>query len=73
MSCRVYSKQIDDRYRDTINLATGWNLTTEEIEESPPEELQMMLDRYYAFRGWDQEDGTPTPETIERLDLVDIV
>ena len=112
-----WGKQINDRYRDAINLATGWNLTTEETEEigeriynleriinvergiasretdtlphrvlhkpipdgpaegmyCPPEELQMMLDKYYAFRGWDQKDGTPTPETIERLGLADIV
>lgn len=28
-----WGKQINDRYRDAINLATGWNLTTEETEE----------------------------------------
>ncbi|MCW8172133.1 hypothetical protein D8S78_03830 [Natrialba swarupiae] len=34
----------------------------------PPEELEAMIEEYYAFRGWD-EDGTPTTETLERLDL----
>jgi aldehyde:ferredoxin oxidoreductase len=34
----------------------------------PPEELDGMLTEYYAFRGWD-EDGTPTDETLDRLDL----
>ena len=112
-----WGKRINDRYRDAINLATGWDLTTEEVEEigervynleriiniergtagretdtlphrvlhepipdgpaegmyCPPEELQAMLDEYYEFRGWDQEDGTPTTETVERLDLADVV
>jgi aldehyde:ferredoxin oxidoreductase len=27
-----------------------------------------MLDDYYAFRGWD-DDGVPTPETLDRLGL----
>jgi len=27
-----------------------------------------MLDEYYAFRGWD-DDGVPTDETLERLEL----
>jgi len=27
-----WGKQINDRYRDAINLATGWDLTTEEVE-----------------------------------------
>ncbi|AHG01231.1 hypothetical protein HALLA_02315 (plasmid) [Halostagnicola larsenii XH-48] len=34
----------------------------------PPEELEAMLEEYYAFRGWD-DDGRPTDETLERLDL----
>ncbi|MFC7225597.1 aldehyde ferredoxin oxidoreductase family protein [Halalkalicoccus sp. GCM10025322] len=112
-----WGKRINDRYRDAINLATGWDLTTEEVEEigeriynleriinvergvasretdtlphrvlhepipdgpaegmyCPPEELRAMLDEYYTFRGWDQEDGTPTAETIERLDLADVL
>ncbi|MGQ9625331.1 MAG: aldehyde ferredoxin oxidoreductase family protein [Anaerolineae bacterium] len=28
----------------------------------------VMLDEYYALRGWD-EDGVPKPETVRRLDL----
>jgi len=34
----------------------------------PPSELEAMLDEYYAFRGWD-DDGVPTDETLERLEL----
>jgi aldehyde:ferredoxin oxidoreductase len=29
-------------------------------------DFEAMLDRYYRLRGWD-EDGVPTPETIQRL------
>nr|WP_255455243.1 aldehyde ferredoxin oxidoreductase C-terminal domain-containing protein [Natrialba sp. INN-245] len=107
-----WGKRIDDRYRDALEAATGWELTTEDVEEigeriytlertinvergiasretdtlphrvmhepipdgpaagmhCPPEELEAMIEEYYAFRGWD-EDGTPTTETLERLDL----
>ena len=36
----------------------------------PPDELEEMLDEYYAFRGW-SEDGVPTDETLDRLDLAE--
>ncbi len=109
-----WGKTINDRYRDAINHATGWSLSTEEVEEigervynlerlinvrrevasreadtlpyrvmhepipdgpaegmyCPPDELAEMLDDYYAVRGWD-DDGVPTPETLDRLDLAE--
>lgn len=34
----------------------------------PPEELDKMLDEYYALRGW-SEDGIPTPERLRALGL----
>jgi aldehyde:ferredoxin oxidoreductase len=34
--------------------------------------LDAMLDQYYAVRGWD-ESGRPTPETLEKLDLKEIL
>jgi len=34
----------------------------------PPEELDRMLDEYYAIRGWDA-DGVPTRERLSALDL----
>jgi len=34
----------------------------------PPEELSVMLDRYYALRGWDA-DGVPTHERLRALGL----
>lgn len=33
------------------------------------EELEMALDEYYAFSGWDVETGNPTPERLAELDL----
>jgi len=37
----------------------------------PPEELDAMLAEYYEYRGWN-ENGHPTTETVERLDLTDV-
>lgn len=38
----------------------------------PPEELNAMLDLYYALRGWNPE-GIPTPEKLEALGLSAVV
>jgi aldehyde:ferredoxin oxidoreductase len=38
----------------------------------PPQELDAMLDEYYALRGWTSE-GMPTPEKLEALGLADVV
>jgi aldehyde:ferredoxin oxidoreductase len=109
-----WGKRINDRYRDAINAATGWDLTTEDVEEvgervytlerrinvdrgiasretdtlprrvmeepipdgpaegmyCPPEELEAMLEEYYAFRGWN-EDGSVSAATMERLGLAE--
>jgi aldehyde:ferredoxin oxidoreductase len=37
-----------------------------------PDELQQMLDEYYALRGWDS-DGVPERETLDALGLQDII
>lgn len=39
---------------------------------TPPEAAQQMLDFYYEQRGWD-DNGIPTPETLERLGLAELV
>jgi len=39
---------------------------------TPPEAAQQMLDYYYEQRGWD-ENGIPTPETLERMGLDELV
>jgi aldehyde:ferredoxin oxidoreductase len=35
------------------------------------EEVDILLDEYYALRGWD-ENGIPTAETLERFGLADV-
>ena len=35
--------------------------------------LEGMLDEYYDAFGWDRITGIPTPETLEKLDMKDIV
>ncbi len=37
-------------------------------ESYPRQELETLLDEYYALRGWSAE-GVPTPETVRRLGL----
>lgn len=36
-----------------------------------PDRFDAMLDAYYEHRGW-SEDGRPTRETLDRLDLLDV-
>ena len=38
----------------------------------PPDELNGMLDSYYALRGW-TPDGVPTPERLQTLELAELV
>lgn len=38
----------------------------------PPDELNGMLDDYYALRGW-TPDGVPTPERLQTLELAELV
>jgi aldehyde:ferredoxin oxidoreductase len=52
-----------------------WRVQNEPIPDGPskgmycpPEELDRMLDEYYALRGWSQ-DGLPTPATLRSLGL----
>jgi len=55
--------------------ALPWRVMHEPIPDGPsagaycpPEELGLMLDRYYALRGWDG-DGVPTPARLSALGL----
>ena len=36
------------------------------------ENLDLMLDEYYSFRGWDLKTGIPTPERLVSLGLEDV-
>jgi aldehyde:ferredoxin oxidoreductase len=118
--CRFVSEggwgaRVNEQYTEAINLATGWDLSVEEVETigervynlerlvnaargvanreedtlphrvmnepipdgpaegmyCPPEELEGMLAEYYEFRGWN-DNGHPTTDTVERLDLADV-
>jgi aldehyde:ferredoxin oxidoreductase len=37
-----------------------------------PQELNMMLDRYYELHGWDSQTSWPYRETLNHLDLDDV-
>ncbi len=41
-------------------------------EKNSQEELDQMLDRYYALHEWDKETSWPTRETLEKLSLNDV-
>ncbi len=51
-------------------------LLEEPVQEGPSQgftvKLAPMLEEYYQFRGWDA-DGVPTPETLQRLELADLM
>lgn len=57
-------------YNYDIDPVTGEsNRSAEPVHVGILHDLDAMLDRYYSLRGWGA-DGVPTPETLERLDLV---
>jgi aldehyde:ferredoxin oxidoreductase len=37
------------------------------------ERFRNMLQEYYELRGWDKETGLPTVETLQRLDMTDLI
>jgi aldehyde:ferredoxin oxidoreductase len=69
---RLFNVREGVRRRDD---ALPWRVMHEPIPDGPsagaycpPAELDRMLDRYYALRGWDA-DGVPTPERLSALGL----
>src|SRR5215468_10624486 len=67
---RLFNVREGVRRKDDV---LPWRVMHEPIPEGPsagmhcpPEELSMMLDRYYALRGWDA-DGVPTPDRLRLL------
>ena len=69
---RVFNVREGVRRRDDV---LPWRVMREPIPDGPsagmhcpPEELDLMLDRYYALRGWDA-DGVPTRDTLDRLQV----
>jgi aldehyde:ferredoxin oxidoreductase len=69
---RLFNVRAGVKRRDD---ALPWRVMHEPIPDGPsagaycpPAELDRMLDRYYALRGWDA-DGVPTPERLSALGL----
>jgi aldehyde:ferredoxin oxidoreductase len=69
---RLFNVREGVRRKDDV---LPWRVMHEPIPDGPsagahcpPEELGLMLDRYYALRGWDG-DGVPTPARLAALDL----
>jgi aldehyde:ferredoxin oxidoreductase len=69
---RLFNVREGVRRKDDV---LPWRVMHEPIPDGPsagmhcpPEELSLMLDRYYALRGWDT-DGVPTPERLRTLGL----
>lgn len=70
--------------REIDGFGREWDLPAPRFYEEPPkagatagqitryEDVQKLLDYYYEQRGWSQ-NGTPTPETIARLNLEQFV
>ena len=54
--------------RDTDGAAGGGEATHDGLD---PEAFEDLLDRYYAYRGWDRE-GRPTARLLDRLGLADL-
>ncbi len=69
---RLFNVREGVRRKDDV---LPWRVMHEPIPDGPsagmhcpPEELSMMLDRYYSLRGWDA-DGVPTRERLGALEL----
>jgi len=69
---RLFNVREGVRRKDDV---LPWRVMHEPIPDGPsagmhcpPEELGLMLDRYYALRGWDA-DGVPSRERLALLDL----
>ena len=69
---RLFNVREGVRRKDDV---LPWRVMHEPIPEGPsagmhcpPDELSMMLDRYYGLRGWDA-DGVPTSDRLRHLGL----
>ena len=66
-----FTRETVPLYRYEINVKSGeWSASGEPVSYGLVRNLDAMLDRYYALRGWNNQ-GIPTPETLQRLDLLD--
>lgn len=66
-----FSREAIPLYRYEINARSGeWSASGEPVGYGLVQDMDAMLDRYYSLRGWNNQ-GIPTPETLQRLDLLD--
>lgn len=73
--CRLFNaREGMNRKDDTLPARMGESLPRGATKGSviTPQDLDRLLDDYYEFRGW-TADGCPSEDTIERLDLGDVV
>jgi len=69
---RRFTEEAAPLYEYEIDPWTGEAImSTEPVRYGIIHDLDAMLDRYYDLRGWDR-DGVPRPETLRRLDLIDL-
>lgn len=69
-------------WRENEGFDRSWDLPAPRFYEEPPttgatagqitriEDVQKLLDMYYEQRGWSM-DGLPTPQTLQKLNLVE--
>jgi len=63
----------DDGLPEALTRGTGEGSETDEGGDDglDPDAFEGLLDRYYAYRGWDRE-GRPTAQLLDRLGLADL-
>jgi len=77
---RIYNLERVFNIREGITRADDTlpkRLLEEPLPEGPAEgqvnNLEILLDPYYEFRGWDKDTGGPTPEKLRELGLEEVI
>lgn len=77
---RIYNLERAFNIREGLTRADDTlpkRLLEEPLPEGPAQgqvnNLEILLDAYYEFRGWDKTTGKPTSEKLKELDLEDVI
>ena len=77
---RIYNLERAFNVREGMTRADDTlpkRLLEDPLPEGPAEghvnNLEVLLDPYYEFRGWDKTTGKPTPEKLRELGLEDVI
>ncbi|MBW2669812.1 MAG: aldehyde:ferredoxin oxidoreductase, partial [Deltaproteobacteria bacterium] len=77
---RIYNLERAFNIREGLTRADDTlpkRLLEDPLPEGPAEghvnNLDILLDPYYEFRGWDKATGKPTPEKLSELGLDDVI